>query len=132
MKIKYKLLASSIFLSSFGFGQTFKMMLKITNNETEHFNNLKYNIKVYDCTKDSSYDYITPSNFVLLFNYDSFYKITISSKETNSHEYFLSNYGPHKNFLMNLIVPLKDDSVKSVKKLIYYSKSTDRYYVDKL
>ena len=130
--MKLKLLAASFLLGSSLYGQTFKMMLKITDNEEERFNSLKYNISVYDCTKDTLYDYVTPSNFVLTLNYDSFYKITISSMGTNSYEYYLSNYGPKKNFLMNLIIPLKDDNRETIKKLIYYSSAKDRYYIDKM
>lgn len=130
--MRNKLCIALILLGSLSYAQTFKVYLKITDDEKDNFNTLKYNINIYNCTKDSSYDYIAPSNFVLLFDYESFYKIRISSFSTNSHEYFLSNYGPEKNCLMNLIIPLRTDTEETVKKIIYYSKQQNRYFIDRL
>lgn len=129
-----KILTTILFLLfvNLSHSQTFKMYLKIMDQDSTRSNSLKYTITVQDCTKDSIYDYITPSNFVLLFNYDTFYKITITSHNTSVQEFFFSNYGPHKNFLMNLSILLNDDIADIEKKVIYYSKSRERYFIEKL
>lgn len=123
---------SFLLLVNLSHSQTFKMYLKIMDQDSTRSNSLKYTITVQDCTKDSIYDYITPSNYVLLFNYDTFYKITITSHNTSVQEFFFSNYGPHKNFLMNLSILLNDDIADIEKKVIYYSKSRERYFIEKL
>jgi len=132
MRSKILTTISFLLLVNLSHSQTFKMYLKIMDQDSTRSNSLKYTITVQDCTKDSVYDYITPSNYVLLFNYDTFYKITITSHNTSVQEFFFSNYGPHKNFLMNLSILLNDDIADIEKKVIYYSKSRERYFIEKL
>lgn len=132
MRSKIITTISFLLLVNLSHSQTFKMYLKIMDQDSTRSNSLKYTITVQDCTKDSVYDYITPSNYVLLFNYDTFYKITITSHNTSVQEFFFSNYGPHKNFLMNLSILLNDDIADIEKKVIYYSKSRERYFIEKL
>ena len=134
-KIKLRLLIiglSIVLATACAKGQTFKMFIKITESDSIRHNAMKYNISVIDYTKDTTYNYVVSSNYTLLFDYDSIYRILITSYNTSSYEYYLVNNGPPKNYLMNLIVPLNSSFFETVTKFIYYSKAKDRYYIDKI
>lgn len=113
-------------------GQTFKMFIKITESDSVRHNATKYVVNILDYTQDTTYNYVVSSNYTLFFEYDHIYKISISSYNTNSYEYYLINTGPKKNYLMNLIIPLNNSIFETVSKFIYYSKANDRYFIDKI
>jgi hypothetical protein len=113
-------------------GQTFKMFIKITESDSIRHNATKYVVNILDYTQDTTYNYVVSSNYTLFFEYDHIYKISVSSYNTNSYEYYLINNGPKKNYLMNLIIPLNNVIFETVNKFIYYSKANDRYFIDKI
>ncbi len=113
-------------------GQTFKMFIKITESDSVRHNATKYVVNILDYTQDTTYNYVVSSNYTLFFEYDHIYKISISSYNTSSYEYYLINTGPKKNYLMNLIIPLNNSIFETVSKFIYYSKANDRYFIDKI
>jgi len=113
-------------------GQTFKMFIKITESDSVRHNATKYIVNILDYTQDTTYNYVVSSNYTLFFEYDHIYKISISSYNTSSYEYYLINTGPKKNYLMNLIIPLNNSIFETVSKFIYYSKANDRYFIDKI
>jgi len=113
-------------------GQTFKMFIKITESDSVRHNATKYVVNILDYTQDTTYNYVVSSNYTLFFEYDHIYKISISSYNTNSYEYYLVNNGPKKNYLMNLIIPLNNVIFETISKFIYYSKANDRYFIDKI
>ncbi len=110
--------------------QNLKMILKITDDENVRYNTLKYNIVIYDYNKDTTYSYITPSMFTLIFEYGNMYKINIGGDNMSEHELYLINHSPVKNQLINLLIPLTSDRKRVVKKMIYYLTNKNRYYVD--
>ena len=126
------LLIVLFFNISFLNSQTLKMILKITDDDTIRHNNLKYIISITDYNKDTTYTYITPSNYILLFEYNNMYRINITGNDMSEYDIHFINQGPIKNYLMNLIIPLKSDRTLTVKKLIYYLNSKERYYIDPL
>lgn len=113
-------------------GQTFKMFIKITESDSVRHNATKYIVNILDYTQDTTYNYVVSSNYTLFFEYDHIYKISISSYNTSSYEYYLINTGPKKNYLMNLIIPLNNSIFETISKFIYYSKANDRYFIDKI
>lgn len=126
------LLIVLFFNISFLNSQTLKMILKITDDDTIRHNNLKYIISITDYNKDTTYTYITPSYYILLLEYDNMYRINITANDMSEYDIHFINQGPIKNYLMNLIIPLKSDRTLTVKKLIYYLNSKERYYIDPL
>jgi hypothetical protein len=108
------------------------MFIKITESDSVRHNATKYIVNILDYTQDTTYNYVVSSNYTLFFEYDHIYKISISSYNTNSYEYYLINNGPKKNYLMNLIIPLNNVIFETINKFIYYSKANDRYFIDKI
>lgn len=121
-----------LFTSVISSSQTFKMILKITENDSTYPNTLKYSVSVTDYNRDTTYTYVTPSSYVLLFEYCCLYKITISGYMTSEYSICFINNGPPKNYLMNLIIPLNYDRGSTTRKIIYYLDAKDRYFVDSL
>ena len=130
-----KIIITFIFLTVLNFSltsQTLKIFLKITENDTQRYNNLKYIITIVDYNKDTTYTYITSSIYVLLFEYNNIYKIIISSSNMSEHQIYFVNNGPPKNNVINLIIPLYYDRLKTVKKFLYYIEPKKQYYFDSI
>ncbi len=112
--------------------QKLKMTINIMENHISMSNSFKYNIEIEDCTKDSVYHYKSSCNYTIEFEYDRIYKIRIYANDTSEYRIYLSNNGIKKNETINLIIPLYNERAKLVKNFIYYSKSKNKYLVDKI
>jgi hypothetical protein len=130
--MKNYILLFFLFTSTLLSSQTFKMIFKITEDDVVFPNTLKYNIIVTDYNIDTTYHYIAPSNYIMLFEYAHIYKITISGYNTSEYSIYFINNGPPKNYLMNLIIPLHYERSLTVKKFIYYIEQKSRYFIDPL